>query len=96
MHRYSITHITHGVIICQRKRKVKSDTLPPSLRLDLNGKALLMLDTDEWGPIELRIDDKETAVELLRVIVDNLGNISTVDSYTKAEGKKLKKMVEGE
>lgn len=66
-----------------------------SLKLELNGKALLMLDTDEWGPIELRIDDKETAVELLRVIVDNLGNISTVDSYTKAEGKKLKKMVEG-
>jgi len=55
--------------------KVKNDTLPPSLRLDLNGKALLMLDTDEWGPIELRIDDKETAVELLRVIVDNMGNI---------------------
>ena len=66
-----------------------------SLKLELNGKVLLMLDTDEWGPIELRIDDKETAVELLRVIVDNLGNISTVDSYTKAEGKKLKKMVEG-
>ena len=66
-----------------------------SLKLELNGKALLMLDTDEWGPIELRIDDKETAVELLRVIVDNLGNISTVNSYTKAEGKKLKKMVEG-
>ena len=66
-----------------------------SLKLELNGKALLMLDTDEWGPIELRIDDKETAVELLRVIVDNLGNISNVDSYTKAEGKKLKKMVEG-
>ena len=66
-----------------------------SLKLELNGKALLMLDTDEWGPIELRIDDKETAVELLRVIVDNLGIISSVDSYTKAEGKKLKKMVEG-
>lgn len=75
-----------------KKKKKSAD----SLKLELNGKALLMLDTDEWGPIELRIDDKETAVELLRVIVDNLGNISTVDSYTKAEGKKLKKMVEGE
>ena len=73
------------------KKKKSAD----SLKLELNGKALLMLDTDEWGPIELRIDDKETAVELLRVIVDNLGNISSVDSYTKAEGKKLKKMVEG-
>ena len=38
--------------------------------------------------------DKDLS-ELLRVIVDNLGNISSVDSYTKAEGKKLKKMVEG-
>ena len=74
-----------------KKKKKSAD----SLKLELNGKALLMLDTDEWGPIELRIDDKETAVELLRVIVDNLGNISSVDSYTKAEGKKLKKMVEG-
>jgi hypothetical protein len=73
------------------KKKKPAD----SLKLELNGKALLMLDTDEWGPIELRIDDKETAVELLRVIVDNMGNISTVNSYTKAEGKKLKKMVEG-
>ena len=72
----------------------KKETSQPSLRLDLNGKALLMLDTDEWGPIELRIDDKETAVELLRVIVDKMGNLSTVDSYTKAEGKKLKKMME--
>lgn len=81
--------------------KKKKETPKParagitSLRLDLNGKALLMLDTDEWGPIELRIDDKEIAVKLLQVIVDNLGNTSTVNSYTKAEGKKLKKMITG-
>jgi len=75
--------------------KKKKETPQPSLRLDLNGKTLLILDTDEWGPIELRIDDKETAVELLRVIVDNMGDISDVNSYTKAEGKKLKKMIEG-
>ena len=66
-----------------------------SLRLDLNGKLLVLLDTDEWGPIEFRINDKEAALEIMRVIIEHTDGISNVDSYTKKEGKKLKKMVEG-
>jgi hypothetical protein len=67
-----------------------------SLRLDLNGKLLVLLDTDEWGPIEFRINDKDTALEIMRVIIEHTDGISNVDSYTKTEGKKLKKMVNGE
>lgn len=67
-----------------------------SLRLDLNGKLLVLLDTDEWGPIEFRINDKDAALEIMRVIIEHTDGISNVDSYTKKEGKKLKKMVEGE
>ncbi len=67
-----------------------------SLRLDLNGKLLVLLDTDEWGPIEFRINDKDTALEIMRVIIEHTDGISNVDSYTKKEGKKLKKMVNGE
>ena len=67
-----------------------------SLRLDLNGKLLVLLDTDEWGPIELRINDKDAALDIMRVIIEHTDGISNVDSYTKKEGKKLKKMVEGE
>ena len=67
-----------------------------SLRLDLNGKLLVLLDTDEWGPIEFRINDKDTALEIMRVIIEHTDGISNVDSYTKKEGKKLKTMVEGE
>ena len=66
-----------------------------SLRLDLNGKLLVLLDTDEWGPIEFRINDKEAALEIMRVIIEHTDGISNVDSYTKKEGKKLKNMVEG-
>ncbi len=67
-----------------------------SLRLDLNGKLLVLLDTDEWGPIEFRINDKDAALEIMRVIIEHTDGISNVDSYTKKEGKKLKKMVEGD
>lgn len=66
-----------------------------SLRLDLNGKLLVLLDTDEWGPIEFRINDKDAALDIMRIIIEHTDGISNVDSYTKAEGKKLKKMVEG-
>ena len=75
----------------KKKRIERAD----SLRLDLNGKLLVLLDTDEWGPIEFRINDKDAALEIMRVIIEHTDGISNVDSYTKKEGKKLKKMVEG-
>ena len=76
----------------KKKRIERAD----SLRLDLNGKLLVLLDTDEWGPIEFRINDKDAALDIMRVIIEHTDGISNVDSYTKKEGKKLKKMVEGD
>ena len=76
----------------KKKRIERAD----SLRLDLNGKLLVLLDTDEWGPIEFRINDKDAALDIMRVIIEHTDGISNVDSYTKKEGKKLKKMVNGE
>ena len=76
-----------------RKKKLER---VDSLRLDFNGKMLVLLDTDEWGPIEFRINDKDAALDIMRVIIEHTDGISNVDSYTKKEGKKLKKMVEGE
>jgi len=78
------------------KKKKKRIERADSLRLDLNGKLLVLLDTDEWGPIEFRINDKDAALEIMRVIIEHTDGISNVDSYTKKEGKKLKKMVDGE
>ena len=76
----------------KKKRIERAD----SLRLDINGKLLVLLDTDEWGPIEFRINDKDAALDIMRVIIEHTDGISNVDSYTKKEGKKLKKMVNGE
>ena len=78
------------------KKKKKRIERADSLRLDLNGKLLVLLDTDEWGPIEFRVDDKEAALNIMRVLIEHTDGVSNVDSYTKKEGKKLKKMVNGD
>ena len=74
-----------------RKKKETVD----SLKLDFTGKMVAIFDLEGWGPMELRVDDKETAVAVLKTILEHTGNVSDVDSYTTAEGKKLKKLVEG-
>jgi len=76
----------------KKKRIERAD----SLRLDLNGKLLVLLDTDKWGPLEFRVDDKEAALNIMRVLIEHTDGVSNVDSYTKKEGKKLKKMVNGD
>ena len=74
-----------------RKKKLER---VDSLRLDFNGKMLIVIDTDEWGPIEFNVNDKETVLEVMRTLIDRSDNNWPVNSYTKTEGKKLKKMVE--
>ena len=75
-----------------RKKKLER---VDSLRLDFNGRMLIVIDTDEWGPIEFNVNDKETVLEVMRTLIDRSDNDWSVDSYTTTEGKKLKKMVEG-
>ena len=73
-----------------RKKKLER---VDSLRLDFNGKMLILIDTDEWGPIEFNVNDKETVLEVMRTLINRSDNNWSVDSYTKAEGKKLKEMI---
>lgn len=74
-----------------RKKKLER---VDSLRLDFTGKMLIIIDTDEWGPIEFNVNDKETVLEVMRTLINRSDNNWSVDSYTKTEGKKLKKMVD--
>jgi hypothetical protein len=73
-----------------RKKKLER---VDSLRLDFNGKMLILIDTDEWGPIEFNVNDKETVLEVMRTLINCSDNNWSVDSYTKTEGKKLKKII---
>jgi hypothetical protein len=66
-----------------------------SLKLDFTGKMVLLVDLHGYSPIELRTDDKELVTEVMKLIIERMGNVSDVDTFTKAEEKKLKKYVEG-
>jgi hypothetical protein len=79
------------VVDMPRKKKETVD----SLKLDFTGQMVAIFDVEGYGPIEIRLDDKETALAVLKTILEYSGNIHDVDSYTAAEGKRLKKLVEG-
>jgi hypothetical protein len=72
-----------------RKKKETVD----SLKIDFTGKMVIIVDLEGWGPMELRIDDKEATLAVLKTVLDFTGNISTVKSFTSAELKKIKKYV---
>lgn len=61
-----------------RKKKETVD----SLKLDFTGQMVAIFDVEGYGPIEIRLDDKETALAVLKTILEYSGNIHDVDSYT--------------
>jgi hypothetical protein len=65
-----------------------------SLKLDFTGKMVVLADLEGYGPIEIRADDKELVVEVMKLIIERTGNVSDVNTYTAAELKRLKKYVE--
>ena len=89
----SVQYRANDIGECNMPRK-KKETVD-SLKLDFTGQMVAIFDVEGYGPIEIRLDDKETALAVLKTILEYSGNISTVDSYTAAEGKRLKKLVDG-
>jgi hypothetical protein len=90
----SAQYRANDIGVCNMPRK-KKETVD-SLKLDFTGQMVAIFDVEGYGPIEIRLDDKETALAVLKTILQYSGNIHDVDSYTAAEGKRLKKLVEGE
>jgi hypothetical protein len=89
----SVQYRVNDIGGCNMPRK-KKETVD-SLKLDFTGQMVAIFDVEGYGPIEIRLDDKETALAVLKTILEYSGNIHDVDSYTAAEGKRLKKLVEG-
>lgn len=74
--------------------KVESDSMPPSLKLDFTGKMSMVVELADYGPMEFRIDDKETVLKILRLLMEETGHITTVDAYNKRTGNTLKKLLD--
>lgn len=75
----------------KRKTKVKKQK---ELKLDFTGKMTVIAELKNYGPIQWRINDKDAVLSVLQVILDKMGDTTSVDSYSAREGKTLKKMMD--
>jgi hypothetical protein len=73
------------------------ETVDPrdGLKLDLTGKAVLIFESN-WGPIEFRFDDLEITMDLLRIVVDNLGPSFPINTFEDTELVNIKNLLSKE
>jgi hypothetical protein len=70
--------------------------VPDSLALKLQGRMLIVVDLEDVGPMEWRVEeDPQLVADVLRLLVDRMGPTMSVDSYKAAYGRKLKRLLDG-
>ena len=63
------------------------------LPLKFTGKMTVLVDVEEFDPMQFTVDDIDIVMEVVHVIIGKKGTME-VSSYGKKEGKKFKSMVE--
>ena len=73
-------------------RKKKEAT--PELVLNFTGKMSILIEQENHGPIEFRINDIDTVVAVVRIILDKTDNKSTVEAYDVRTQKTFTKILD--
>lgn len=61
------------------------------------GKMVMLIEVEDTsGPVELRINDTDIVLDIMRIVVGHMGTTLDVSSYSKAEEEVLAKYVRGE
>lgn len=63
-------------------------------KLKFTGKMSILIELEDTGPIQFRVDDIDVALEVARLILKHTDNKMTVDAYNKREETTLKKMLD--
>lgn len=64
------------------------------LHLKFTGKMSIIIELEETGPIEIRINDVDTVPMVIRAILPLLNNSFSVNSYNKREEKNMQKLLD--
>ena len=64
------------------------------LHLKFTGKMSIIIELEETGPIEIRINDVDTVSTVIRAILPLLNNSFPVNSYNKREEKNMQKLLD--
>lgn len=60
------------------------------LNLKFTGKMSILIELEEFGPMEFRVNDYDVTLAVVKLILDNTDNITSVDSYNDTEGEQFK------
>jgi hypothetical protein len=63
-------------------------------KLKFTGKMSILIELEDTGPIQFRVDDMDVALEVARIILDHTDNKMVVDTYNAREENTLKKLLE--
>ena len=66
----------------------------PELVLNFTGKMSILIEQENHGPIEFRINDIDTVVAVVRIILDKTDNKSTVEAYDVRTQKTFTKILD--
>jgi hypothetical protein len=53
----------------------------------------ILIELDGYGPLQINVNNKDTVVEVIRMLLDMGGSIMDVDSYDKKTQKKFEKLL---
>jgi hypothetical protein len=72
----------------RKKKEVSSE-----LMFKFTGKMSILIEQEHYGPFEWRINDMDTVMDVVRIILDKTDGKSTVDSYDSRTQKTFTKIL---
>jgi hypothetical protein len=72
----------------------KKKEVSPELVLKFTGKMSILIEQEHYGPMEYRINDLNTVMKIVRLLIDEIGPSTPVNSYTAATQKTFTKILD--
>lgn len=72
----------------------KKKEVSPELILKFTGKMSILVEQENHGPIEWRVNDMDTVMAVVRVILDKTDNKTSVDAYDARTQKTFTKILD--
>jgi len=60
----------------------------------MTGKATFVVELEDFGPIEYRINDRAVVTAIFKLLIEQMGSTTPVDSYDKRTQKKLETLLD--
>jgi hypothetical protein len=73
----------------RKKKEVSSELI-----LKFTGKMSILIEQEHYGPFEWRVNDMDTVMDVVRIILDKTDGKSTVDSYDSRTQKTFTKILD--